>query len=370
MPDRPDRPDRSDRPARPADRPGDRTGAVRPAAGGAPGPLVAVCAIALDPAGRVIVAEAADAAGAQPRLPGGLVTGSETPEQGLARILEEELGPGVPHVGRLLVVDAQPAAGAGGRACVVHVHLVAPLPPESSAGVRRRTPQEAYEVLPKRDEARLRAGLAALNAGTVAHLIDGFPHTGSPVGLDPVHRAMLEHAGALDAASHRAVRPKALTAASVVFTDTAGRVLLVEPAYGRPGRWNLPGGGIDGDLGETPREAARREVREELGLDLEPGRLLGVNWSHKPGHPARIRFLYDGGVLAPDTLAEIRLSPVELLRWRAAAPAELRGLVKPALRRQIKACLRARHRGTGPLELHAGRPVPVLRAGGEGGAGP
>ncbi|RSS89067.1 NUDIX hydrolase [Streptomyces sp. WAC05292] len=167
----------------------------------------------------------------------------------------------------------------------------------------------------------------------------------------------MEHAGALDAASHRAARPKALTAASALLTDAAGRVLLVEPAYGRRGRWNLPGGGVDSDLGETPRAAVRREVREELGLDVEPGRLLAVNWSHKPGYPARIRFLYDGGVLDAAALAAIRLPPGELLAWHLAPADSLRDLVKPSLRRQIKASLRARAQGTGPLELHAGRPA-------------
>nr|WP_240803946.1 NUDIX hydrolase [Streptomyces sp. A0592] len=166
----------------------------------------------------------------------------------------------------------------------------------------------------------------------------------------------MEHAGALDAASHRASRPKALTAASVLFTDAGGRILLVQPAYGRTDRWNLPGGGIDSDLGEIPRAAARREVHEELGLDLAPGRLLAVNWSHKPGRPARIRFLYDGGVLDAPTLARIRLDPAELLQWRTVPSGELPTLVKGALRRQITACLEARASGAGPLELHAGRP--------------
>ncbi len=345
------------------DRPDDRPGAVRPAPADAPPPLVAVAAIVVDPAGRVLVTAGAD--GAEAGLPGGVVAGAETPEQGLARILVERWGLGAP-VGRLLVVDSRPAEPAG-RACVLHVHLVGPLPPGLPAAAGGPggepgpagwlAPEEAYGVLPDRAAARLRAGLAALNTGSVAHLADGVPQPGSPAGLDPARRAALEHAGALDAASHRATRPKALTAASVVFTDTAGRVLLVEPSYGPPDRWNLPGGGIDSDLGETPREAAGREVHEELGLDLEPGRLLGVNWSHKPGHPARIRFLYDGGVLDAAALARIRLAPGELLRWRAAAPEELRGLVKPSLRRQIEACLRARAKGTGPLELHAGRPA-------------
>ncbi|MEU9007983.1 hypothetical protein AB0D15_40455, partial [Streptomyces sp. NPDC048551] len=76
-----------------------------------------------------------------------------------------------------------------------------------------------------------------------------------------------------------------------------------------------------------------------------------------PAFPARIRFLYDGGVLGPDVLARIRLRPVELLDWRTAQRGDLRGLVKPKLRRQIKAALRALAAGTGPLELHEGRPV-------------
>ncbi|MFD4866996.1 NUDIX domain-containing protein [Streptomyces sp. NPDC058412] len=336
--------------------------AVRAHHAARPAPLVAVTGIVLDTRGRVLVLTTPDQA--DPELPGGTAEAAETPERGLARELRAELDLHVP-VGRLLAVDSR-QPGALGRALVVHVHLVGPLTPEEAAalsfrdggatGARWLRPDEACEALPARVAPRLRAGLAALHTGSFAHLVDGVPQPGSPAGLDPARRLALEHSGALDAASHRASRPKAVTAASVLFTAADGRVLLVQPAYGRSDRWNLPGGGIDSDLGETPRAAARREVHEELGLDLAPGRLLAVNWAHKPGRPARIRFLYDGGVLDTSVLARIRLDPTELLQWRTVAPAELPGLVKPALRRQITACLTARATGTGPLELHAGRP--------------
>ncbi|MET9687098.1 NUDIX hydrolase [Streptomyces sp. NPDC006514] len=330
-----------------------------------PSPLVAVTGVVLDARGRVLVLTTPGRT--DPQLPGGAVRATETPEEGLARALREGLNL-VRPAGRLLAVDSRLPGppGTPGRSLVVHVHLVGPLPASEATAIsfpvgetteaRWVPPEAACALLPARVAPRLRAALAALHTGSFAHLVDGVPQPGSPAGLDPARRVALEHSGAFDPASHRASRPKAMTAASVLFTGSDGRVLLVQPAYGRSDRWNLPGGGIDSDLGEIPRAAARREVHEELGLDLAPGRLLAVNWSHKPGRPARIRFLYDGGVLDAPTLARIRLDATELLQWRTVTPAELPDLVKPSLRRQITACLTARATGAGPLELHAGRP--------------
>jgi 8-oxo-dGTP diphosphatase len=66
--------------------------------------------------------------------------------------------------------------------------------------------------------------------------------------------------------------------------------------------WTLPGGGID--HGEDPRLAVVREVYEETGLELTPGRLVGVTSRHFTGHSPNgrledfhaIRLLYDGSV--------------------------------------------------------------------------
>ncbi|MFF5449473.1 NUDIX domain-containing protein [Streptomyces sp. NPDC012888] len=327
-----------------------------------PAPLVAATGIVLDGAGRVLLLTPSYKEGLE--LPGGTVEDDETPEQGLARELREELGLDLP-VGRLLAVDSRGPAGLG-RALVVHVYLVGPLSREQAAGIsfadgevtatQWRLPEEAGGLLPARIAPRLRAGLAALYAGSVAHLVDGVPQPGSPAALDAARRAELEHAGAFDRASHRASRPKAFTAAHMLFTDAAGRVLLVQPAYRADGRWQLPGGGVESESGETPREGARRECREELGLDVEPGRLLAVNWTGHAPYPARVAFAYDGGVLDEAALAAVRLPPAELRQWRTAAAEELPGLVKPKLRRRIEACLQALREGTGPLELYGGRP--------------
>ena len=60
--------------------------------------------------------------------------------------------------------------------------------------------------------------------------------------------------------------------ARVVIFDENGRVLLVRFAVVRQGAdfvfWATPGGGLE--PGEDPLTAARREIEEELGLQLQP----------------------------------------------------------------------------------------------------
>lgn len=63
-----------------------------------------------------------------------------------------------------------------------------------------------------------------------------------------------------------------VVAVTVVALDKDGRVLMIERTDN--GLWAIPGGGQD--VGETSREAAIREVREETGLDIEVVGLVGI----------------------------------------------------------------------------------------------
>lgn len=69
------------------------------------------------------------------------------------------------------------------------------------------------------------------------------------------------------------------------------RVLLIR--RGQPpllGEWSLPGGVLE--CGETLREAVIREAREETGLLVETGEMLGVYERVIRGGEGRVRYHY------------------------------------------------------------------------------
>lgn len=69
---------------------------------------------------------------------------------------------------------------------------------------------------------------------------------------------------------------------SVVIQNEHDEILLVREADPRVyGQWNLPGG--HAEPGESPLDAACRETREEVGLEVHPDSLLGI-YQHADGH--------------------------------------------------------------------------------------
>jgi 8-oxo-dGTP diphosphatase len=95
-----------------------------------------------------------------------------------------------------------------------------------------------------------------------------------------------------------------------IVTDGDGRLLLVKRGHApEAGRWSLPGGRVN--PGESDPQALVREVREETGLWVEPGRLVGAVERPAPG--GAVFDIYDyaasasGGVLAAgDDAADVR----------------------------------------------------------------
>lgn len=88
--------------------------------------------------------------------------------------------------------------------------------------------------------------------------------------------------------------PRKRVAAGALIRDPDGRILFVVPNY-KPGL-EIPGGIVNAN--ESPLAACRREVREELGVEIPIGRLLTVDWmpTHGPWTDG-LMFIFDGGVL-------------------------------------------------------------------------
>ncbi|MFC1920752.1 NUDIX hydrolase [Chloroflexota bacterium] len=69
------------------------------------------------------------------------------------------------------------------------------------------------------------------------------------------------------------------------------KVLLIQRGnQPSKGKWSVPGGAIE--LGETIQETAKREIAEECGIDIEPGKILTVSNHIVPDEEGRTQFHY------------------------------------------------------------------------------
>jgi 8-oxo-dGTP pyrophosphatase MutT (NUDIX family) len=63
-------------------------------------------------------------------------------------------------------------------------------------------------------------------------------------------------------------RPRQYFLSTAVYAERGGQILLLKRAGGAmAGQWYLPGGAVEDD--ELPEEGARRELREEAGIEIE-----------------------------------------------------------------------------------------------------
>jgi ADP-ribose pyrophosphatase YjhB (NUDIX family) len=127
-----------------------------------------------------------------------------------------------------------------------------------------------------------------------------------------------------------------------LFFDPGGRVLIVKPTY--KDSWDVPGGYVN--VGETPRDAAVREVKEELGLDVELRSPLVVDWAPHPAEGDKVLFLFDGGTLSEGDVDRIRLTDGELAEFKFIEVATAADVLIDRLARRILAAAAARDRST------------------------
>ena len=121
--------------------------------------------------------------------------------------------------------------------------------------------------------------------------------------------------------------------AAAVFNN-AGQVLLVEHVFRPIFPWGLPGGWID--RGEDPAAAVRRELAEELGLEVEVKQLLlCLPQGRDIGVPTGLGLAYycrwgDNGAL-PEPVSHAH----EILQVQWLAPAQITHPLNPIDRQAV-----------------------------------
>jgi 8-oxo-dGTP diphosphatase len=139
-------------------------------------------------------------------------------------------------------------------------------------------------------------------------------------------------------AEGNATQPRKRVSADAVIRDSGGRILLVDPRY-KP-NWDLPGGMAEAN--EPPVEAVRRELREELGLDIQMSGLLVVDWvsPHDPWDDL-ITFVFEGGELSDEEAATLAISDNELATFEFCTTELAQQRLRPYVWRRLARALEA-----------------------------
>ena len=124
--------------------------------------------------------------------------------------------------------------------------------------------------------------------------------------------------------------PRKVVAAAVVCQDRRGRLLVVHDAFKQ--HWTIPGGVVD--AGEDPRAGAARETREETGVAVAVGALLGVfalSW------PDRLLLVYAASATGDPTPQPVHAHEITAAEWVDREEALRR--LDPLIAGQVRRCL-------------------------------
>lgn len=104
----------------------------------------------------------------------------------------------------------------------------------------------------------------------------------------------------------RLLRPQTRGVKVMLFT-AGGEIVLIRNSYGRSDQFVLPGGGIH--RSESPDTAARREIREELGCELDHLVQVSTHYSGREGKRDTI-FLFRARAVEPPRKASFEVAEV------------------------------------------------------------
>lgn len=144
-------------------------------------------------------------------------------------------------------------------------------------------------------------------------------------------------------ADGNARQPRKRVSADAIIHDMHGRFLLVDPRY-KPD-WDTPGGMAEAN--EPPHVAVRRELKEELGLNLHVRRLLCIDWvaPHGPWDDL-LAFIFDAGTLTEQQVSALHPVDHELAAFEFCTAKQAAQRLRPHHWQRTQAALVALSTGT------------------------
>ncbi len=118
-----------------------------------------------------------------------------------------------------------------------------------------------------------------------------------------------------------------VTAGAIIFNQ-AGEILVLKHRFRAGSGWGLPGGFLE--RGEQPVDALRRELREELGLEIDEVEIFAARSFRKP---KQVEVLFRGradGPVSPRTMEVERAEWFSLDALPEGLPRDQRRFVEQA----------------------------------------
>jgi 8-oxo-dGTP diphosphatase len=132
--------------------------------------------------------------------------------------------------------------------------------------------------------------------------------------------------------------PRKRMAAGSLFFNDRDELLIVKPNY-KDG-WLIPGGTVEAN--ESPRVAAIRETKEEIGLDISKQQMLCLDYvTYADIAQENIQFIFYGGVLTQNQIDSIQLQNDELDEFKFVSTSDAVKILRPRLARRLPHCLEA-----------------------------
>ena len=111
------------------------------------------------------------------------------------------------------------------------------------------------------------------------------------------------------------------------------------------------------EANESPADCLRREIREELAINLDVGSMLVADWVPHGPWDDLLAFDFDCGVFTVGQLADIRLLDGEIDRFEMCTPAQAEERLRERAWRRLRAALDVAARTGRVGYLEDGRPA-------------